>query len=171
MNSENLAIIDEDPTTPVPEELLLTDEDFPSNYTNMHHPDDYKLTTQPIEKELIFHQFKMRHPRLILRFSIKLAENVFTSMSFVLDTGAPKVYISAFAKPLLVQHCLLVEDEELGVKYVKFFGREYRTEDTPEGHAPANIIGLKTLCRWGLTLFDEPDCGFLLKNDFSFLEP
>jgi hypothetical protein len=135
-----------------------------------HHPYDYKFSEVPIEKELIFHEHKMRHPRLLLRCSLQLAESVFCPMTFVLDTCAPKVYLSANAKSILAEYNLHVTDTELGVEYVKLLGGKYRTEDTPEGHAPANIIGLKTLCRWGLTLYDEPSFGCTLKKDFAYLE-
>lgn len=135
----DIAIIDDDPTTPVPEELLLTDEDFPRNYINKQHPDDYKLSNAPIEKELVFHQHKGRHPRLLLRCSIKLAEDVFCPMTFVLDTGAPKVYLSAFAKPILAAYNLQAVDKDVGFEYVTLLGRKFVMEDTPEGHAPANI--------------------------------
>ena len=169
MSFENLAVIDEDPLPSITEELMLTDEDFPSFYVNKHHPDDYKFSKTPIEKELIFHEHKMRRPRLLLRCSIQL-ENLFCPMTFVLDTGAPKVYLSDHAKSILTKYKLNVVDDDLGVGYVKFLGHKYRVEDTPVGHAPANIIGVKTLCHWGLTLYDEPCFGFALKKDFQFLE-
>jgi hypothetical protein len=99
-----------------------------------------------------------------------LAEDIFTIMTFVLDTGAPKMYISQLAKPLLCAYTILGADEELGIEYVRFFGRKYRVENTPEGHAPANILGVKLLCRWGLTLHDEPTFGFEFAKDFDYLE-
>lgn len=170
MSSDHLGLIDDDPITPVTEELLLTDKDFPAFYINKHHPDDYKISNTPIEKELIFHEYKGGHNRLLLRCSIKLSDDLFCPMTFVLDTGAPKVYMSAIGKSILAEYKLLINEEDLGIDYVKFLGRKYIVEDTPEGHAPANILGLKTLCRWGLTMHDEPSFGFTLENDFSYLE-
>jgi hypothetical protein len=48
-------------------------------------------------------------------------------------------------------------------------GRKYLLEQTPEGHHPANIIGLKTLCHWGLKLFAEPHFGFEFVDTFDYL--
>jgi hypothetical protein len=56
-----------------------------------------------------------------------------------------------------------VEEDELSIEYVKFLGSKYRTEDTPVGHAPENILGLKTLFRWRLTIYNEPNFGFILE--------
>jgi hypothetical protein len=95
-----IIIIEDDPATPIAEDLLLTDEDFPPTVVDKRHPNDYKLTTEPITKELIFHEIEGRHSRLILRTSVKLAENLFTSMSVVLDTGAPKIYLCTEAAAL-----------------------------------------------------------------------
>ena len=81
-------------------------------------------------------------------------------MTFVLDTGAPKVYTSEPAKSILIEHGILVVDDELGYDYIRLMGHRYLTEMTPDGHSPANIIGLKPLCRWGLVLADEPNFNF-----------
>eukprot|EP01032_Pedospumella_encystans_P020685 gene20685-23493_t len=165
---ESVGLIDEDPVIPIAQELMLTNEDFPPHYVNMQHPDDYILSDSPIKKELIFHEHKGRHSRLHLRCSVKLMENVFCPMSFVLNTGAPKIYLSLNAKAILENYNLHCTDDDLGVTFVNLLGHRYRTEDTPEGHAPANIIGLKALCRWGITLFDEPTFGFKFAKTFSF---
>lgn len=168
--SDSLNLLDDDAFTPVSEELLLTDKDFPTNFINKQHPDDYKITNKPIEKELIFHEHLVSPlPRLLLRCSIKLTEGAFCAMTFVLDTNAPKIYVSAPAKHVFMQNKILLTDDDLGLDLLMLLGRKYRVEDTPEGHAPANIIGLKTLCRWGLVLSDEP-FGFHFKNDFDYLE-
>ena len=91
-------------------------------------------------------------------------------MTFVLDTGTPKVYTSEPAKSILIEHGILVVDDELGYDYIRLMGHRYLTEMTPDGHSPANIIGLKPLCRWGLVLADEPNFNFNFQNDFEFLE-
>jgi len=166
---ESVLMLEEDPKTPVPEELLLTDEDFPSYFVDKHHPDDYKITDHPIQPEHIFHEVDGRHPRLILRCSVKLAVGKFCSMSFVLDTGAPKIYLCDDAAKIMTDSGIRVIDKELGIIYVTLLGRKYRVEKTPDGHSPANIIGLKTLCRWGLRLHDEPVLGFTFDNGFNEL--
>ena len=77
MSLDNIAIIDDDPVTPISQELLLTDEDFPSYFINKSHPDDYKLSDRPIEKELIFHE----HRRRILEFFLDALLNWMISCS------------------------------------------------------------------------------------------
>jgi hypothetical protein len=79
------------------------------------------------------------------------------------------VYLSAPAKCILAEYKLHVTDDDLGVEYVQLLGYKYRTEETPEGHAPANIVGLKTLFRWGLSLHAKP-FRFSLAQDFAYLE-
>ncbi len=61
-------------------------------------------------------------------------------------------------------------DEELGVVFDSLLGRKAGVEKTPEGHDPANIIGLKTLCKWGLRLHDEPHIGFTFDKDIAILD-
>lgn len=62
---ERLGMLDDDVVTPVRQELQWTDKDFPAYFINKQHPDDFKITTEPIEKELIFHEHQRRHPRLL----------------------------------------------------------------------------------------------------------
>ena len=59
-------MLEVDPVTPVPEELMLTDEDFPPNYVNKQHPDDNTLAQSHIKKELIFHEHQGRLMRIYL---------------------------------------------------------------------------------------------------------
>ena len=117
---------DEEETTPtgIEEELFLTEKDFPVNFVNMQHPEDYSLQSTPIVKELIYHHRKGLHTRLILRVSIKLAEGIFTPISFVLDTGAPKVYTSSIAENILTKYGI----------------HKYRVESTPENYAPQTSL-------------------------------
>jgi hypothetical protein len=70
---------------------------------------------------------------------------------------------------ILTARGICERDPDLGVSFITIFGRKYRFERTPEGHHPANIIGLKTLLRWQLCLHDEPTLGFSFAKEFSFL--
>jgi hypothetical protein len=47
------------------EDLLLTRHDFPHNYVNFAHPQDYAISEHPIEKEMIYHHREGRHARLL----------------------------------------------------------------------------------------------------------
>ena len=86
-------MFDDEPVTPILEELLLTNEDFPANFVNFAHPDDYIISQQAITPERIFHQYHGRHPRLIFRVSTRISENEYIPISYVLDTGHLKFII------------------------------------------------------------------------------
>lgn len=49
------------------EELLLTDADFPDNYVQKAHPDDYKIVAAPLAAQYTYFQ-KSHHNRLLLRY-------------------------------------------------------------------------------------------------------
>lgn len=140
-----MMVFEDEPVTPVFQELLLREEDFPANYSNFAHPQDYEITDEPIPAQHIYHEFRGRHSRLHLRCSIKLSDDEFLSASFVLDTGAPKVFLCDHLLHILTARGICERDPDLGVSFITIFGRKYRFERTPEGHHPANIIGLKTL--------------------------
>ncbi len=90
-------------------------------------------------------------------------------MSFVLDTGAPKIYFCEYVFGEFIARGVIVEEPDMGVTYIKLFGRKYIVELTPEGHAPANIIGLKALCALGSRLHNSPDYCYSLSMDPAFL--
>lgn len=46
--------------------LPLNDDNFPSNFVDFQHPDDYKVLPKPIEPEYIIHRHSMRS-KLIYR--------------------------------------------------------------------------------------------------------
>jgi hypothetical protein len=147
-------------------ELLLQDADFPDNYINMQHPDDYSVLKQPFI-EYITNTYA-HHYRLIIRACWKLSEDEYMPMSFVCDTGAPTaLYLSEKAYKILSKHRRVLEDDA-GNVYANICGTgPAAVEPTPPGHAPANIIGLKLLLRLGLDL--DPDksmynSSFVLKN-------
>jgi hypothetical protein len=164
-------IIDEEAMTPVEEELLLRDEDFPSTFVNKAHPQDYILSASSIVSEYIFHEYRgLRHPRLIWRVSYKLGEHAYMPISFVLDTGAPKMYLCSHLMNILIERELVVKDHDMEVVYMMMLGHKFVVEETPEGHAPANIMGLRALCTLGLQLFREPNYGFTFPSAVSFLQ-
>lgn len=163
-----MAIIMIDEIDVVEEEMLLHAKDFPSNYVNFAHPDDYKVTAEPIIKEFICHHELGRHYRLHFRVSYKMAANRFFSLSFVLDTGAPKFfYFSDAAIKLLQEHNLIQINETDGVSYVEIFGKKVPFEETPDSHRPANIMGLRMLLRLKLQLSEST---FTFGQEFPYLD-
>jgi hypothetical protein len=149
-------LFEDEPTTPISDELMLTDADFPSTFVHFSHPDDYITMSNPIKPEYIFHrQRNSTHCRLILRISLKVEEGIYFPASFVCDTGAPKLYFCSRLIQLIQRSSVFGVDEDLAVPYVTFFGRKYRFEETPIPHAPANIIGLIALARFGLSVHED----------------
>lgn len=145
------------------EELLLQEADFPDNYKHMAHPDDYAKINSPLV-EFISH-FSGRHNRLIVRMCwLSEKKSEYIPMSFVCDTGAPMgFYLSDLAYRKLKEIKRLKEDET-GNEYVviKDMGK-IAVEPTPQGHKPANIMGLRVLTKMQLRLHAD--------NSFSFLTP
>jgi hypothetical protein len=100
------------------EELLLHDEDFPENYVDMHHPEDYNEVSE-FQPEFICHSYYGRHNRLIARVAWKVSDTVMIPMSFVCDTGAPShLYLSVKAIKILDKAKLLLTDDK-GTPYIK----------------------------------------------------
>lgn len=132
-------------------DMLLQDADFPDNYVNMQHPDDYFVVSKPFV-EYIPH-FSGHNNRLIVRVCWKGNNTEFVPMSFVCDTGAPMgLYLSTKATNLLRSIKRVVEDET-GNEYVEIckIGKA-SIEPTPPGYAPANIIGLRVIMKLGLNV-------------------
>eukprot|EP01031_Cornospumella_fuschlensis_P028011 gene28011-33825_t len=97
----------------------------------------------------------------------ELDGNSFSSMTFVLDNGAPKhLYLGSHAMSLFESHGLIHEDADSGIDFVVLFGSKCPVVETPPGHAPANVIGLPLLMRWSLHL-DQDSFSFSL--NFSCL--
>lgn len=161
-------MIESDVTTV--EELLLHDEDFPNNYINMAHPDDYKETNN-FSPEYICHSYHGRHNRLIARVAWKISNNNLIPMSFVCDTGAPShMYLSKYAYDTLEKHNRILTDDR-GNQYVKIHLNKTTTfnaniEETPHIHKNANIIGLKALKKLHLALKDDT---FSFNENFQYL--
>lgn len=101
------------------EELLVHDEDFPPNYVDMAHPDDYKLTHEKI-CQFIMHKRFGRHNRLIARVPWKVQKEKYVYISFICDTGAPSHFYLSKKKALttLSDHNILQNDERNNL-YVK----------------------------------------------------
>lgn len=152
------------------EDRLLTRYDFPDNYINFAHPQDYVASRTPIQKEMIFHHRDGRHARLLFRVSLQLDRDRFMPMTFVCDTGAARHFLFG-SKALQVLHDerILKYDSDLDQTYLEVFGRKAPVDPTPELHDPANKIGLRMLLRLGLVLFSHPNEGFTFNASFPYL--
>ena len=141
----------------IPSHIILHEADFPSYYTNKMHPDDFKITENPMQYETIFHK-KFHHNRLILRISI-FVENRFIPISFICDTGAPdSFYLSSDVIRLLSDR---LKEDDLGATFIKINNKRFFVGSTPSNHDSINIIGLKALSFFGLCLEED---GFYFTN-------
>ena len=64
-------------------ELMLTDQDFPGDYVNMAHPQDYTARPHPLQPKLFYNQ-RANHFRLLLRASFALPDKSFLPMTCLL---------------------------------------------------------------------------------------
>ena len=151
------------------EDLVLTHYDFPYNYINFAHPQDYVISKEPIQKEMIYHHSDGRHTRLLLRVSLQLDRNRFMPMTFVCDTGATRHFLfGTKAVQVLKGEHILKHDPDLDQTYLVVFGRKAPVDPTPEKHNPANILGLRMLLRLGLVLINSPTEGFIFNVSFPY---
>ena len=129
----------------------LSAADFPQEYVNMQHPEDYSLQDSPIVPSFVVNQ-RQGHARLIFRISWKTGSK-FMPMSFIVDTGAVHpVYFGNVGMKMMEAHRLLLLDD-LGNDVVKLrsdYSVQYKP--TPKCYDPANIIGLRFLLRFGLVI-------------------
>lgn len=146
----------------IPSHIIFHDTDFPSYYINKKHPNDFMITSNPIQQEMIFHQ-RFHHNRLILRTSI-LIEERFISVSFICDTGAPDSFY--LCDELRQRLSSRIFEDELGVTFIKIGGKKFFVGSPPSNHDNINILGLKALSIFGLYLEDN---GFLFENLPGFL--
>eukprot|EP00878_Enallax_costatus_P014515 GHUV01015183.1.p1 GENE.GHUV01015183.1~~GHUV01015183.1.p1 ORF type:complete len:146 (+),score=27.24 GHUV01015183.1:72-509(+) len=120
-----MALLMEAPEITAIEQLMLRDEDFPENYCNCAHPEDYHVQGRAISPEHIYNHRHGRHNRLILRISWQVAVDKHVPMSFVLDTGAPKqMYLCQAAMNRLEEFGTIKWDDDMGAQYVELFGRK-----------------------------------------------
>lgn len=137
------------------EEILIQSEDFPMSYVNMSHPDDYKRLENVVQVSCIYNHGGSRHNRIISRLSWKVG-NKYLPMSFICDTGATRhIYLSKLAYSMLNTANRIIEDPDLGAKYVTINGRKAAVLPTPDNYEPANLMGLPILIRFGLSISEH----------------
>mmetsp|Transcript_15908 Transcript_15908/g.39610 ORF Transcript_15908/g.39610 Transcript_15908/m.39610 type:complete len:178 (-) Transcript_15908:254-787(-) len=162
-----MAFLMEAPEETSNEQMMICGED----YINCAHPTDMIESASPIEPEYIYNHRHGRHNRLLWRVSWRVEEGKYVPMTFVIDTGAPKMlYLSKKAMDVLesykgqevdaegnarVSDKVIKWDEDLCQQWVTLYGRKCAVERTPSCHEPANIIGLKLIMRLGMSVSDS----------------
>lgn len=132
--------------------IMLQDADFPRNFVNQKHPDDYNEFTNPIT-EIILHR-KTNHNRLILRISFLTDEGYYIPISFICDTGAPGCFYFSEASKLS-KIGQLIKKDECENDYIKIGNKRFPVSETPSHHPYINIIGLRLLLHLGLCLSEQ----------------
>ena len=152
-----------DVKTQVLGDLLLHNADYPSNFINMQHPQDYISAEEPVS-ECIYHT-NDGHARMIARISWRKSDNEFIPMSFIIDTGAPTgLYLSPQARAVLDSINRIKVDDLNGITYVSISNIGLAVvEHIPAQHVPGNIMGLRLLRRIGL-IFDHQTGNFSFPN-------
>src|SRR3990167_7296990 len=135
-------------------ELCATsqDADFPDNYVDQCHPEDYiQKTTSEIE---LIYRIRPYHNRIFLRVCILIDSGVFVPMTFVCDTGAPGyLYICERARKL-IKNRIRVDDRETEFLSLDS-GKNMVVSSSPSNHSNSNIMGLRALSFFGLFLEND----------------
>jgi hypothetical protein len=133
--------------TIIENELLFTDADYPSNYVDCVHPEDYKKQNQIVYEKLFY--IKSHHNRLLLRVSWNV-DGGFIPMTFILDSGAPMYfYLSKRAQLSIVGR---IQEDKLQNRFVLIDGKKALIEDSPRNYEKSNILGLFMLARLHLQI-------------------
>ncbi len=130
---------------------LMRPTDFPNNFVDRHHPEDYILVPDPIVAEYILHDKK----RLFLRISWKTATG-YLPMTFMVDTTHPNAMsFCPEGMDAIRNSGLRYIDESLGYPYVRIHSRGveepfFETEMKYSQVKSVNILGLPALMKLGL---------------------
>ena len=141
------------------DDFLLNELDFPRDYKEMKHPDDYKIVDSFPANFKIYSNLG-KHTRLLARVAWKTNNEKFIPMTFVCNTGAPgSFYLSVEARDILRSKGIL-KNTDLGSEYVEIKRNDIesfkvRVENTPHAFRNANVIGLKLLMVLGLRVTEE----------------
>ena len=131
--------------------LKISTADFPSNYVNFIHPEDYKLYNSPF-MEMFFHK-KRFHNRIFIRLCFKLDIETYLPLTFIIDTGCPMyLYLCTKSKDIL-KH--IINSDEFGTEYISLpNGKKFTVDETPLVHENVNIIGLMAMDYLGFSILN-----------------
>lgn len=153
----------------MPDLMIIDDEtdflqgaDFPDNFIDKHHPDDFK-PSNTIIKEFYFHRLPL-HNRLILRISFKLKNNTYIPFTFICDSSSPShIYINSITRRLIKER---IYEDDIGNQIINISsGKRMSIKPSPSNHSDTNIIGLMGLAYFGLVI-QEYSFEFLNLPDF-----
>lgn len=141
---------------------LLSNDDFPDDFVNMQHPDDFTVVSKPFVDYIP--RFRCSNTRLIVRVCWRMSNTEFMPVSFVVDIGAPMgLYLSEKAYSELERVGRIRHDQFGRYAEIPGIGRA-AVRLTPPGHVPANIVGLVLITELGLTIGPGIWQGFKIIN-------
>jgi hypothetical protein len=130
---------------------LMRPTDFPRDFINRKHPEDYILSPKPTVPEYIVHD----STRLFLRISWKSAKG-YLPMTFMVDTTNPtSVSFCPEGMEGMLDNGFGLVDKSLGYKYVHVHHGESGEDFFPARMhfsqvKSVNILGLRALMKLGL---------------------
>jgi hypothetical protein len=75
------------------------------------HPVDYQLLEEPIIPDHVFHEYRrLSRPTYLagIRSAYPNSDQEYMSVSFVLDTSAPKVHLYAYLINIVIERAIVV---------------------------------------------------------------
>lgn len=138
-------------------ELAYTELDFSQSFVDMAHPEDYKEAPEPVKPEMFYHKPRdPAHSRLLLRASFRLSSKVYSSMTFVGDTGlSGGFYFSPIGMSSLIKARRVLQND-IHCLFIETGAGKIPVHEAQQLHQPANLLGLHVLERYGLTLAEKP---------------
>lgn len=132
--------------------INVTEADFPENYVDHQHPEDYTVRSAPISHDFVYIR-KHGHSRILLRCAVADGAGKFVSMTFLCNTGAPgNIYLSRKAMSMLTRR---IHRADLDVPYMNILGTKHIVSELASPYDNVNILGLGALLRLGLVLSNE----------------
>ncbi|KAI9103127.1 hypothetical protein DFS34DRAFT_646511 [Phlyctochytrium arcticum] len=147
--------------------ILLSRLDYPEEYLTpgkmFAHPNDYEITTEPIEPD-VFYYARYSHRRIFARLPVALGNDKWTSATFIVDTGAGGWFY--LSEPLLniLDDYQRVKDDDLGGIFIEVdiggtgTPQKCPCDEVPRQYIQGNIIGLPVLLMAGFSIKKTPKC-------------
>ena len=141
-------------------------QDFPAHFLNYQHPDDYLYTDEPIEPQFVTVQCGSMY-RYFFRLSWRCEENLYVSMSFLVDSGtAGDFMLSKKAYDILQKHKMISHDNKVEL-FKEDEGALYHASicKTSLNKEPVNFIGLSFIHKMGFVV--QPT-GYRFERAFEY---
>lgn len=127
--------------------ILIDHRDYPDTYVNLCHDEDYIQTSIRINNEFIYNHGPIKNERLLVRMPVRLNDNTYTSMTFIIDTGCPTPIILSTEASSILQTYNRLREDDAGSRFLTIGGMNFIYGHHVE-KPMINIIGLPFLRRF-----------------------